>query len=251
MKKKSKLIAVLLSAVICLSTAVFTVCAEEITEVPDTDTTTGDYVEETDPPYEEKTDPPYEEETDPPYEEKTDPPYEEETDPPYEEKTDPPYEEPDNTDGYYVGAGSDSDYTPGSDDDVASSNFDVYNTTNEIDTNTLTNSDWEEIKLALADAADSGSSGDDFSFIKNSEEGASNNGTWIIIIGILLVLMSFASLVFFIAQSKRASEIKSKGRRAAAQRQAAQRRTPDDYDDSYSNSPKNRNSSNGRYRNKH
>ena len=129
-------------------------------------------------------------------------------------------------------------------DYVSSDEIETIDVTGDVDTNTLTDNDWEQIGLELELKEDNGEdiiddNGDDFSFIKDNDD-KQNNGTWIIVLGIALVVCAACSLLAVIVLTQKIEYVKK-----IPVRQRGNVKPADDYGDNYSG---NKNNS---YRGKH
>lgn len=253
MKKHLKLLAIVLSVILCFTAFSLTVAAVD-SDGDGYDDITGELIggdssmvepEPTDPPYTEPepepTDPPY---TEPDYTEPepdyTDAPY---TEPDYTEPTyDPGYEEPSD----YESESSDDDYyipdppsyVGGGQSYVApestAPSVPLIETNEDIDVNELSSNDWKEISANLKNASNS-SDGDDFSFIqKNTSSG--DDGYWLLILGVVLVLLSLAGITyFFVSGAMTRKKLASAGSQSKGGSQGRYR-SNDDYDDGYKTS---------------
>lgn len=159
--------------------------------------------EETIPPEEPVTDDPYAE-SDPYYEPETEAPYYEPTDPYYEpeypEYTTYPYaqyEEPDVNNNYENNnQGGNAVYNE------PLPTVELYDSDREISDDELSKNDWNEIaaNLAKSSANTDGDDGGDFNFIKKNDS-RSDNGGWILIVGIVLILLSIAGISYTVVST--------------------------------------------------
>lgn len=93
--------------------------------------------------------------------------------------------------------------------DVESPTIDMYNS-NGSDTNTLSNEDWNDIKLNLGETSADGTG--DFSFIKdNTSDKNSNKSILFLIFGIVFVLGSVSLIVYLILSAIRSRKLKKSG----------------------------------------
>lgn len=101
-----------------------------------------------------------------------------------------------------------------------------------IDVNELSSNDWKDISANLKNASNS-SDGDDFSFIqKNNSSG--DNGYWLLIIGVVLVLLSLAGITyFFVSGASLRKKLALTGAPARSGSYQNHYRASDDYDDGY------------------
>ncbi len=224
MKHTAKIIPIVLALVLCFLTFSFAVSAENTDETTGTEAT----VSPTDTTEAPVTDPPAETEPVTEPEPATEPYTSPETDPTaaYEPPTEEYIVQTEETIPLPTDA---PDYYPES-NAVASQNIETINVDEYTDTNTLTDEDWEQIRLSLAQNSDDGT-GDDFSFIKNNSA-TTNNGHWIIIVGVLLIICAAVCIAAFVMLSKKAAFIKGQIRQNELKTRTARKR--DDYGDSYS-----------------
>lgn len=241
MSRHNKLITALLSIVLCFS--IFTITAYAV----DLD---GDGIDDdiavTEPPAIVETDPPYvEPETEAPYiEPATDAPYvEPATDAPYYEPEEPDYNsdssqiyyESDNggeSSEFYVGGGQ--SYVPPA---STAPSAPLYESNRKIDDSVLSNSDWKDISASLKNAGnDSENDSDDFGFIKNNDS-LSDNGEWMLYIGIVCLALSAAGIAYVIISSvskhKKLSDGLGGKQYAYAGAGNGRYRSASDYDDGY------------------
>lgn len=138
----------------------------------------------------------------------------------------------------YVGGGQ--SYDPPQSTAPSAALYDVDD--RKIDDNELSGNDWGDINLSLqsANAAEGDDIGD-FSFIQENNS-ANDNGYWILILGILLLLLGIAGIVYATGSS-----VKSRRQRAAGAVQGgksskhyADSRYAGDYGDGYSESKRKR-----------
>ncbi len=252
MSKPFKLLTILLAVIFCFSALTLTVWAIDA-DGDGYDDETGEIIggnsSMVDP------EPVY---TDPPV--ATDPPVY--TDPYVE--TDPPIQTEPVTD--YVGSGGDyssdgdeSDYVP---DDYDEPSYDepsylgggqsyvppastapsvpLIKTDDNIDDSELSGNDWKDISANLKNASSAGSDGDDFSFIQNNNS-ADDNGQWLLIFGVGLVVLSLAGITYFILSGvMMRKKLASAGVSAkASDGQSPNRyRASNDYGDGYKTSKK-------------
>lgn len=244
MNKHFKLLTILLSLMLCFSAFSMTVWAIDA-DGDGYDDETGEYVggDVTDPPV--YTDPVNEPTAEPTYA-PTDPPsYEDPTDPPsYEEPTDPPQEPPQssyygNDNSYFVDEPS---YVGGGQSYVApistAPSVPLIDSKHDIDDNELSSKDWNDISANLKNAGSSGDDSDDFSFIQKNTS-AGDDGNWVLIIGVVLVLLSISGIVYFIASGILLRRRLAPAVAGASHSNAQSRyRSNDDYDDGYKVSKK-------------
>ncbi len=101
-----------------------------------------------------------------------------------------------------------------------------------IDVNELSSNDWKDISANLKNASNS-SDGDDFSFIQNNNS-SGDNGYWLLIIGVVLVLLSLAGITyFFVSGASLRKKLASAGAPAHSGSYQSRYRASDDYDDGY------------------
>lgn len=83
-----------------------------------------------------------------------------------------------------------------------------------VDTDTLDDSDWAEIKKRLQNAGNDSSNAGDFAFIKDNDS-SGDNGLWILITGIALIVAGVAviGLMIFFSVKKKNNLKKGKGRK--------------------------------------
>ncbi len=111
----------------------------------------------------------------------------------------------DSSSSFYVGGGQ--SYVP---PDSTAASASVYNVDDrKIDDSELNSKDWKDIQTNLSKAGNSGSDSDDFAFIKNNDS-KSDNGEWMLILGITLIILSAAGITYVIASNV------SKRKKAAA-----------------------------------
>lgn len=244
MSRKIKLTSVIMAVVMCLSAFTMSVMAVdadmdgyddetgEIIQVPTDEPApivTDPYVAPTEPYYEPETDP-YVAPTEEPY-------YEPETTPQYNYDDEPSYVAPYNSDSsseVYVGGGQ-TYTTPIS----TAPSVPLYNADGSIDENTLSSNDWNDIAANLKSASSSDSDSDDFSFMQNNSS-KSDNGDWMLILGIVCLLLSAAGITYLIASAvMRRKKLKngvspqaSYGKRPATAT-AGYGRSRDEYSDGY------------------
>lgn len=249
MSKHFKLLTILLSVILCFSAVTFVVGAIDA-DGDGYDDETGEFVGggssavEPDPTY--YTDPYVEPEPD-----YTDPYVEPEPD-----YTDPYVEpEPDYTEPYYNPGSSDTggdnsyvadppSYVGGGQSYVApvstAPSVPLIDSDNNIDVNELSSNDWKAISASLKNANNnSGSDSDDFGFIQNNNS-SGDNGQWLLITGILLILLSLSGISYFIFSA--VSRRKKFAYAGTAQKPAAYENhyhLNDDYGDGYRVSKKN------------
>lgn len=222
MKKSKKIISVL-SIILCVFFLSFSVFATETSENTNLETSMSEsesgelsseqesmeQISESSGNTDESEEGEWSNETDPTTAESDDDPAEDETQPSSETE---PIEEPE-------------DY-------VSSNEIETIDVKGDVDTNTLTDNDWEQIGLELQLKEDSPNDtvddfGDDFSFIKENDD-KQNNGTWIIVLGIVLVACAVCSLLAVIVITGKIEFVKKLPIR---QRNGA--KSADDYDDNY------------------
>ncbi len=68
---------------------------------------------------------------------------------------------------------------------------------NRVDEKTLNDSDWEDIKNQLLNNGDDGKGADNFDFIHNNSDNE-DNGMWLLVTGIVLVVIGVAVIAFWI-----------------------------------------------------
>lgn len=244
MNKHFKLLTILLSAILCLSAFSLTVWAIDA-DGDGYDDETGEYIggDITDPPV--NTDPIYDPTDEPPYN-PTDPTsYEDPTDPPsYEYPTDPPQDSPqisdDDNNSYFVDEPS---YVGGGQSYVApistAPSVPLIDAGHDIDDSELSSKDWKDISANLKNAGSGGDDSDDFRFIQNNSS-KGDDGNWLLIIGVVLVLLSIAGIVYFIASGVLLRKKLAPAAAGAAHSGSTQSRyrSNDDYDDGYKVSKK-------------
>ncbi len=76
------------------------------------------------------------------------------------------------------------------------SEADLYKTDGMVDNDELSDSDWNSIAQSLQNANDSGD-GDDFNFIKKNNS-SSDNGIWMLISGALLIILAIVGIAYVI-----------------------------------------------------
>ena len=224
---RKKVIAVISAVLLCVSAFAVTANAED-------DYGYDGEVSETEAPYyEPETEAPYyEPETEEPY-------YEPETEAPYyEPETEAPYYEPE-TESYdwndeddeplyysqdeevYVGGGQ-SGYTVPDSTAPSAALYDV----NTIDGKELSDSDWNDISANLSKAAASDSDGDgDFGFIKNNNS-TTDNGDWVLYLGIALIVLSVAGIAYVvvsIVMNRRKVAVYAGGHRSSSEKASSGR----------------------------
>ncbi len=69
----------------------------------------------------------------------------------------------------------------------------------KIDDSVLSSKDWKDIQSSLNNAGDSNAGNDDFSFIKNNDSKL-NNGEWMLILGIALIILSLAGITYVVIE---------------------------------------------------
>lgn len=207
MNRKSKLLALILTLVLCVS--IFSAVRVFAVEDESVDTTPSEVeTVETDPPPE----------TDPPVTQTSPPPAtQEQNDTPetYDEpETEEYYQEEDNNES------NNNDYNYDDEENYDNSGNESYeqresNTTNEkaetaavydaekddVSTDTLKKSDWAKIAEQLKNANGDGS--DDFAFIRNNDQGGANNGEWMLILGIAMEAVGLGIVIFLIVSKIR------------------------------------------------
>lgn len=227
-----------LTAVLALIVLLIPLCTVAYADVEDGESSGGDIVY-TDPIY---TDDPYYTEapvyTDPPVYTEA-PAYTEApvyTDPP---AYDDPYDEPSNEydDSYdgnsYIGGGQ--TYTP---PESTAPSVPLYEVKNDVDNSELSSNDWKEITANLKTVDADTSDGDDFNFIKNNNS-LSDDGEWMLILSIVLLVLGFAGIGYVVASMiMRKKRIPKRQYAAAGGAPTNGRYRPDDYNDGYRASPK-------------
>lgn len=247
---KNRFIAILSALALCISVCTFTVAAidadgdgyddetGELIDVVSTDAPATGY--ETEPvntePYTETpaTTAPLQTEPETEYVPETEPETE------WEPETEPITEEPSYGDGgsdlyysensdYYIGGGQ-SWYTVPQETAPSAS---LYESNRKIDDKELSDSDWKDIAANLKNASLSGSGGDDFDFIKKNSS-TSDNGEWMLIVGIVCLLLAAAGIAYtvvsVVAGKKKLGRAYA-GNSAGSPRSS--RRASDDYGDGY------------------
>lgn len=250
MNKHFKLLAILLSVILCFSVFSLTVSAIDA-DGDGFDDETGEFVGEdetsspiyTDPVYEPTDATSYEQPTDATsYEQPTDAPSYDEPD--YNQSDDTQssdYNYDDDNNNYFVDEPS---YVGGGQSYVApvstAPSVPLIDSDHSIDDNELSSKDWKDISSNLKNAGNSGDDSDDFSFIqKNTSSG--DNGNWILIVGVVLVLLSIAGIVYFIASGVLLRKKLAPSGASSASRSGGTQtryRSNDDYDDGYKVSKK-------------
>lgn len=134
-----------------------------------------------------------------------------------------------------------SDYGYNSDDYQAPSEVDLYKTDGNVDNPELSDSDWNSIALSLQNAEDA-DDGDDFNFIKKNNS-SSDNGLWMLILGTVLVILSIAGIAYVAItylnkKRKFAYSGGSDGYNSSSKRvnSRSSYRAKNDYDDGFSSS---------------
>ena len=210
---KRKIIALISVLALSFSVFAFSVSAVEGEE------SGGEIIEtepvpEPEPTYEPEPEPEptYEPEPEPTYAPEPEPTYYPDPEPeptePYVEPTysysdtdDKPYYSNDGSE--YVGGGQSTYTVP----ETTAPPAQMYSVSRDtIDDKTLSKNDWNDISANLKNASLQDSDGDDFSFIKKNTS-KSDNGHWMLYVGIACVVLSIAGIVFFIV-----STVKSRGR---------------------------------------
>lgn len=78
----------------------------------------------------------------------------------------------------------------------AASQSDLYKSNDKIDVNELSDNDWNAIAKSLENATDTGG-GDDFNFIKKNTS-SSDNGIWMLILGASLIILSILGIGYVV-----------------------------------------------------
>ncbi|MDD5796445.1 MAG: hypothetical protein PUD24_05880 [Oscillospiraceae bacterium] len=78
----------------------------------------------------------------------------------------------------------------------AASQSDLYKSNDKIDVNELSDNDWNAIAKSLENATDTGG-GDDFNFIKKNTSSA-DNGIWMLILGASLIILSILGIGYVV-----------------------------------------------------
>lgn len=91
-----------------------------------------------------------------------------------------------------------NNYVDDDDDNNQNQSSTLYDSDKRVDTNDLDDSDWAEITERLKNNNGSSSTGDDFGFIQNNNDDG-DNGLWILIVGILLILAGIGIIATLIA----------------------------------------------------
>ncbi|WP_405355216.1 hypothetical protein [Ruminococcus sp.] len=207
---KRKIIALISVFALSFSAFAFSVSAVEGEE-------SGGEIIETEPAPDPE--PTYEPEPEPTYEPEPEPTYYPDPEPTYYPEPDPtePYVEPtyDNSDSgdkpyysnddgeVYVGGGQSTYTVP----ETTAPPAQMYSVSRDtIDDKTLSKSDWNDISANLKNASLTDSDGDDFSFIKKNES-KSDNGHWMLYVGIACLVLGIAGIVYFIVAT-----VQSRGR---------------------------------------
>lgn len=121
----------------------------------------------------------------------------------------------------------------------------LYDTKNDVDDKTLSNSDWKEIAGNLANA-DAGDGSDDFNFIKKNNS-ANDNGEWLLICGIICLVLSAAGIGYVVVSAVLRKKNTKNGGSSSSKKPAyagaadggkARYRSEGDYGDGYSYSSK-------------
>lgn len=112
---------------------------------------------------------------------------------------------------------------------------DYYQSNDKVDEDELSKQDWDQIALSLQNA-DAGS-GDDFDFIKKNNSSA-DNGLWMPITGVLLILLALSGIGYVIYSSVHRKKAAAGGRNTNARRPQGEpykpvQRSRSDYGDNY------------------
>lgn len=218
MSRKSKIIAVVLMIVFCVSLCTISVWAvENASDYIDYTNDTATF-EPVDPSVEDTTAPSYEEPevTDPIYTEDTYPGDIGELDPTkdttsYEETTDT-YEDTsdysdvtEDTTYYQSSTFSEYSYVGGGQTytvpETTAPPAALYDVKEEVDGKELNSNDWKDIAQRLKDAGSADDDdGDDFGFIKNNNS-TTDNGEWLLIGGILCLVLSAAGIAYIVVST--------------------------------------------------
>lgn len=134
-----------------------------------------------------------------------------------------------------------SDYGYNSDGYQAPSEVDLYKTDGNVDNPELSDSDWNSIALSLQNAEDT-DDGDDFNFIKKNNS-SSDNGLWMLILGTVLVILSIAGIAYititYLNKKRKFAYTGGSGGYNSSAKRANSRssyRAKNDYDDGFSSS---------------
>ena len=116
----------------------------------------------------------------------------------------------------------------------------LYDSNHKIDDKELSDNDWKDISANLKNASLSDSDdGDDFNFIKKNDS-TSDNGDWMLIAGLVLLLLGLAGIIYVVAsavlRNKKMKNMPS-GEYAVAGA-SGHYRSNSDYDDGYKTSSK-------------
>ena len=125
----------------------------------------------------------------------------------------------------------------------------LYDSNHKIDDNELSDNDWKDISANLKNASLSDSDdGDDFNFIKKNDS-TTDNGDWMLIVGLILLLLGLAGIGYVIASAVlRNKKMKNMPSGEYAVAGASVRyRSNSDYDDGYKISSKRENKKSRRY----
>lgn len=134
-----------------------------------------------------------------------------------------------------------SDYGYNSDGYQAPSEVDLYKTDGNVDNPELSDSDWNSIALSLQNAEDT-DDGDDFNFIKKNNS-SSDNGLWMLILGTVLVILSISGIAYititYLNKKRKFAYSDGSGGYNSSAKKANSRssyRAKNDYDDGFSSS---------------
>ncbi len=125
----------------------------------------------------------------------------------------------------------------------------LYDSNHKIDDKELSDNDWKDISANLKNASLSDSDdGDDFNFIKKNDS-TTDNGDWMLIAGLVLLLLGLAGIVYVIASAVlRNKKMKNMPTGEYAVAGVSSRyRTNSDYDDGFKTSSKRGNTKSRRY----
>ena len=76
----------------------------------------------------------------------------------------------------------------------------------QVDTDELTDDDWEKIILALSDGESGGSGTQTFNFIKNNSEEGDTSVDWMLYLGIVLIFMAVLTVAFVVITTNKAND---------------------------------------------
>lgn len=133
---------------------------------------------------------------------------------------------------YYYDNSVQSSYTPPISTAPSAAVYDVDD--RKIDDNELSSKDWKEIQANLSNASNSDGDAGDFAFIKNNDS-KNDNGYWMLILGVTLILLSVAGIIYVIASNVAGRKKATAGGGHSTNGGSNLRyRSSDDYSDGYS-----------------